>query len=66
MEKKVPFQVGDLVRQRSILADKARGYGIIIKIMPSNIQCLWSDEETRWLRPTQLYLIARGQKGQKS
>ena len=61
-----PFSSGDLVRQRSILAEKSRGYGIILLMMPSNIKCLWTSGEIRWLRPKQLYLIARGQKGIKS
>jgi hypothetical protein len=66
MEVYSPFSVGDLVRQRSILASKSSGYGIIVDIMPSNIKCIWVDEEIRWLQPKQLYLIARGQKGKIS
>ena len=58
--------MGDLVRQRSILATKSRGYGIVVAIMPENLKCLWSSGETRWLEPRQLYLIARGQNGQQS
>lgn len=66
MEPYSPFSVGDLVREKSILATKSSGYGIIIEIMPSNIKCLWSSEEIRWLQPKQLYLVARGQKGSTS
>tara|TARA_R110002020_G_scaffold29318_1_gene92603 strand:+ start:634 stop:834 length:201 start_codon:yes stop_codon:yes gene_type:complete len=66
MEVYSPFSVGDLVRQRSILASKSSGYGIIVDIMPSNIKCIWVDEEIRRLQPKQLYLIARGQKGKIS
>ena len=58
--------MGDLVRQRSILATKSRGYGIVVAIMPENLKCLWRSGETRWLEPRQLYLIARGQNGQQS
>ena len=66
MKEYSPFNIGDLIRQKSILARKSRGYGIIIKIMPSNIKCVWSNEEVRWLQPKQLYLIAYGQKGKIS
>tara|TARA_R110001583_G_scaffold137007_1_gene288702 strand:+ start:25 stop:225 length:201 start_codon:yes stop_codon:yes gene_type:complete len=66
MEEYSPFNVGDLIRQKSILVSKSRGYGIIIKIMPSNIKCVWSNKEIRWLQPKQLYLIAHGQKGKIS
>lgn len=66
MEIYSPFAIGDLIRQKSILAEKSLGYGIILLMMPSNIKCLWTSGEIRWLRPKQLYLIARGQKGIKS
>ena len=60
------FSVGDLVRQRSVLSSKTGGYGIIIEVMPNNIKCLWNDEEIRWLQSRQLYLIAKGQRGDQS
>ncbi|HIL26237.1 MAG TPA: hypothetical protein EYG21_02425 [Nitrospinaceae bacterium] len=60
------FSVGDLVRQKSILSSKGGGYGIIIEVMPNNIKCLWNDEEIRWLQSRQLYLIAKGQRGDQS
>jgi len=66
MKPVLVFTIGDLVRQRSILATKSRGYGIVVAIMPENLKCLWSNGETRWLEPRQLYLIARGQNGQQS
>ena len=66
MKPVLVFTIGDLVRQRSILATKSRGYGVVISIMPENLECLWSSGETRWLNPKQLYLIARGQNGKHS
>jgi len=60
------FRVGDLVRQRSILATKSQNYGVITGIMPENLKCLWCDGEIRWFNPKQIYLIARGQNGQQS
>ena len=66
MKEYSPFAVGDLVRQRSILAGKSKGYGIIISVMPTNFKCLWNNDEIRWLTSNQLYLIARGQQGSQS
>lgn len=66
MKSHSAFSVGDLVRQRSILSRNAGGYGIIIEVMPNNIKCLWNDEEIRWLQSKQLYLIAKGQRGDES
>lgn len=66
MEIYSPFAIGDLIRQKSILAEKSLGYGIILLMMPSNIKCLWTSGEIRWLRPKQIYLVARGQHGIKS
>ena len=66
MKPVLVFTIGDLVRQRSILATKSRGYGIVVAVMPENLKCLWSSGEIRWLDPRQLYLIAKGQRGVES
>ena len=60
------FSIGDLVRRRSILANKNQGYGIVIDIMPEQIRCIWSDGKEVWISVPQIYLIARGQNGEKS
>jgi len=60
------FAVGDLVRKRSILATKNQGYGIILDLGSNKVKCLWNDDEIKWLKTSQIYLIARGQNGDES
>ena len=52
------FRNGDLVKSEltKVSPEEKDWYGIVI----------WTSGEIRWLRPKQLYLIARGQKGIKS
>ena len=66
MRLRPQFFIGDLVRRRSLLTRKQTDYGIIIEMNSDDILCLWNDGKQERLRPTQIYLIARGQNGEKS
>jgi len=57
------FEIGDLVRKRSLLSKSHSGYGVIVLMMPRSIKCIWSDNTVMWVQPSELYLIARGQGG---
>ena len=57
------FAIGDLVRKKSLLSNTHSGYGVVVLMMPSNIKCVWNDNTIIWVRPSELYLIARGQGG---
>ena len=66
MYQRPQFFIGDLVRRRSLLTRKQTDYGIVVEISPDEILCLWNDGKQERLRRTQIYLIARGQNGEKS
>lgn len=69
MINKATFKRGDLIREKSFHSD-TKGYGIIISEVKLGkdqfYKCLWSDEEIIWLKPSEMYLISRGQNGQYS
>jgi hypothetical protein len=66
MGLKPKYSVGDLVRRRSLLSSKNSGYGIIIEIGMDSIRCLWNDGKEITIASAQIYLIAKGQRGEKS
>lgn len=66
MYQRPQFFIGDLVRRRSLLTHEKTDYGVVVEINPDKILCLWNDGKEVLMRPIQIYLIARGQNGEKS
>lgn len=66
------FKMGDLVKHRSILADRNKGFGVIVDILPTeytkidSIKVLWYDGTNSWMNRAQLEVHARGQDGEYS
>jgi hypothetical protein len=63
------FKKGDLVREKHFQVSE-QGYGIILAYVgagkSNHYKCLWDDEKIVWLKPSELYLVARGQEGANS
>jgi hypothetical protein len=69
MMKKLTFKRGDLVREKHFTTQE-RGYGIILGYVgagtSNHYKCLWDNEVIVWLKPEEMYLVARGQNGYTS
>ena len=67
VNKKPMFNVGDLVKHKTLVKTTNRGTGVIITIMPNSIECAWLlGNEVSWVLPKSLEMVAKGQNGEKS